>query len=214
MGVGQQKGNMSEAKLQVASEVARIGKPAPHFEMEGVKPNGEFADFKSSDYKGKFLVLLFYPLDFTFVCPTELVAYGNKAEEFKKLNCEVLGVSVDSKFTHLAWMKTDRKAGGIKDLAIPLASDLTHKVSTAYDVLWKTKGYSMRGLFIIDSKGIIRHITKNDDPIGRSVDETLRLVSAIQFTDEHGEVCPAGWTKGAKTINTEKKEEYFSAVNP
>ncbi|KAK2543368.1 Prdx1 [Columba livia] len=155
----------------MSSGKAFIGKPAPDFTATAVMPDGQFKDIKLSDYRGKYVVFFFYPLDFTFVCPTEIIAYSDRADEFKKINCEVIGASVDSHFCHLAW-----------------------------------------GLFIIDEKGILRQITINDLPVGRSVDETLRLVQAFQFTDKHGEVCPAGWKPGSDTIkpDVQKSKEYFA----
>lgn len=192
---------------------AHIGKPAPDFDATAVV-NGEFKQVKLSDYRGKYVVLFFYPLDFTFVCPTEIIAFSEHAEEFRKLGCEVIGASVDSHFSHLAWTNVPRKEGGLGPMNIPLVSDLKHTISKDYGVL-KEDGVAYRGLFIIDGKGILRQITINDLPVGRSVDEILRLVQAFQFTDKHGEVCPAGWRPGSSTIKPSVKEskEYFSANN-
>jgi len=174
--------------------IAAVGKPAPYFDEEAVVGD-EFTRVKLSDYKGKYLVLFFYPLDFTFVCPTEILAFSDRAEEFRKINCEIVGVSVDSKFTHLAWLNTPRKQGGLGGkLHYPLVADLTKKISRDYGVLLEEAGHTLRGLFIINPKGIICQITLNDCPVGRSVDETLRLVQAFQYVDEHGEVCPVNWT--------------------
>ncbi|XP_035686142.1 peroxiredoxin-2-like [Branchiostoma floridae] len=193
---------------------AQISKPAPDFQGTAVV-NGKFEEIKLSDYKGKYLVFFFYPLDFTFVCPTEIIAFNERVEEFRKVNTEVVGVSVDSQFTHLAWINTPRKAGGLGPMNFPLLSDLTHKISRDYGVLLEDVGHTLRGLFIIDDKGILRQITMNDLPVGRSVDETLRLVQAFQYTDQHGEVCPAGWTPGADTIipNPNDKLKYFEKAN-
>jgi len=188
---------------------AFVQKPAPHFEAQAVE-NGEFKTVKLSDYKGKYLVFFFYPLDFTFVCPTEIIAFSDRADEFKAMGCEVLACSVDSHFSHLAWTDTPRNKGGLGAMKIPILSDLTKQVSHDYGVLLEDAGISLRGLFIIDDKGILRQITVNDLPVGRSVDETLRLVQAFQFTDKHGEVCPAGWTPGADTIKPSDAQEYFS----
>jgi len=188
---------------------AFVQKPAPHFEAQAVE-NGEFKTVKLSDYKGKYLVFFFYPLDFTFVCPTEIIAFSDRADEFKAMGCEVLACSVDSHFSHLAWTDTPRNKGGLGTMKIPILSDLTKQVSRDYGVLLEDAGISLRGLFIIDDKGILRQITVNDLPVGRSVDETLRLVQAFQFTDKHGEVCPAGWTPGADTIKPSDAQEYFS----
>uniref|UniRef100_A0A8C5Q418 Peroxiredoxin-2 n=1 Tax=Leptobrachium leishanense TaxID=445787 RepID=A0A8C5Q418_9ANUR len=160
----------------------------------------------------KYLVLFFYPLDFTFVCPTEIIAFSDHVEDFQKINCEVIAVSVDSHFSHLAWTNVPRKDGGLGSMKIPLLSDLKHTIAKDYGVLKEEDGVSFRGLFIIDKKGILRQITINDLPVGRSVEETLRLVQAFQFTDTHGEVCPAGWKPGSSTIkpNVKDSKEYFS----
>jgi len=189
---------------------AMISKPAPDFSGTAVI-NGEFTEIKLSDYQGKYLVFFFYPLDFTFVCPTEILAFNDRVAEFKKIGAEVLACSVDSHFTHLAWMNTPRKEGGLGKLDIPLLSDLTHTISKDYGVYLEDNGHTLRGLFIIDDKGVLRQITMNDLPVGRSVDETLRLVQAFQYTDKHGEVCPAGWKPGADTIipDPTKKMQYF-----
>lgn len=203
----------SEHKLDTVK--ARIGKPAPDFTATTVMPDGSFNEaFKLSDYLGKWVVFFFYPLDFTFVCPTEIIAFSDAAPQFDAINTQVIGASVDSHFTHLAWTKTSRKDGGLGKMNIPLVSDLTKQISADYGVLLEA-GISLRGLFIIDPKGVLRQITMNDLPVGRSVDETLRLVQAFQFTDENGEVCPANWKPGSKTIipDPEKKLDYFSAVN-
>lgn len=190
---------------------AFVQKPAPSFEAEAVLADGQFGKVKLSDYKGKYLVLFFYPLDFTFVCPTEIIAFSDRAEEFRAINCEVLACSVDSHFSHLAWTERPRNKGGIGKMSIPILSDLTKQISRDYGVLLEDAGISLRGLFVIDAKGILRQITVNDLPVGRSVDETLRLVQAFQFTDKHGEVCPAGWKPGSDTIKPSVKEskEYF-----
>uniref|UniRef100_A0A7N4NSY0 Peroxiredoxin-1 n=1 Tax=Sarcophilus harrisii TaxID=9305 RepID=A0A7N4NSY0_SARHA len=163
-------------------------------------------------HPGKYVVLFFYPLDFTFVCPTEIIAFSDRAEEFKKLNCQVIGASVDSHFCHLAWVNTGKKEGGLGAVNIPLLSDPKRTIAQDYGILKADEGISFRGLFIIDDKGILRQITINDLPVGRSVDETLRLVQAFQFTDKHGEVCPAGWKPGSDTIKPDVRgsKEYFS----
>ncbi|XP_068607428.1 peroxiredoxin-2 [Brachionichthys hirsutus] len=190
---------------------AKIGHPAPEFSATAVV-DGQFKDIKLSDYKGKYLVLFFYPLDFTFVCPTEIVAFSDRAEEFRGIGCEVIGCSVDSHFSHLAWTNTPRKQGGLGDMRIPLVADLTKAISKDYGVLKEEDGVAFRGLFVIDDKGILRQITINDLPVGRSVDETLRLVQAFQFTDTNGEVCPANWKPGSNTIvpDVEKSKAFFS----
>jgi len=189
---------------------AQISKPAPDWTGKAVV-DGEFKDLKLSDFKGQYLVFFFYPLDFTFVCPTEIIAFSDRVEEFKKINTEVIAVSVDSVFTHLAWINTPRKEGGLGKMKIPILADLTKQISKDYGVLLEDAGHTLRGLFIIDDKGTLRQITMNDLPVGRSVDETLRLVQAFQYTDKHGEVCPAGWKPGADTIIPDPKEKlsYF-----
>jgi len=189
---------------------ARISKPAPGFTASAVV-KGKFEDIKLSDYIGKYVVLFFYPLDFTFVCPTEIIAFNDRVEEFKKINTEVIAASVDSKFTHLAWIKTPRAQGGLGDMDIPIIADVTRQISRDYGVLLEDEGHTLRGLFIIDGRGILRQITMNDLPVGRSVDETLRLVQAFQYTDDHGEVCPANWTPGQDTMKPDPagKLEYF-----
>jgi peroxiredoxin 2/4 len=159
--------------------------------------------------------LFFYPLDFTFVCPTEITAFSDRYAEFKALNTEVLGVSVDSQFSHLAWIQTDRKSGGLGDLAYPLVADIKKDISAAYNVLDPNEGIALRGLFIIDQDGVVQHSTINNLSVGRSVDETLRTLQAFQYTQAHpDEVCPAGWQPGAKTMNPDpvKSKDFFAAV--
>jgi alkyl hydroperoxide reductase subunit AhpC/dienelactone hydrolase len=193
--------------------LATVGLPAPKFEADALVGH-EFKKISLADFKGKYVVLFFYPLDFTFVCPTEILAFSDRAEEFRKLNCEVVGASVDSLYSHLAWVNTPRKQGGLGGaLHIPLIADLTQAISRDYDVLIEGAGHTLRGLFIINKEGNIVQITKNDPPVGRSVDETLRLVQAFQYVDAHGEVCPVGWTPGAPTMKADPKGslEYFAA---
>lgn len=189
---------------------AQISKPAPPFNGTAVV-GGEFRRISLEDYKGKYLVLFFYPLDFTFVCPTEIIAFNDHLARFRDINTEVLACSVDSEYTHLAWINTPRADGGLGLVEIPILSDLSRQISKDYGVLLENEGYSLRGLFIIDGRGVLRQITMNDLPVGRSVEETLRLVQAFQFTDKHGEVCPAGWTPGGDTIvpNPSGKLRYF-----
>ena len=198
-------------KLQFTK--AMISKPAPEWEATAVV-NGEFTQLSLSSFKGKYLVFFFYPLDFTFVCPTEILAFSERIEEFRKINTEVVACSVDSHFTHLAWINTPRREGGLGKINIPLLSDLTHSIAKDYGVYLEDLGHTLRGLFIIDDRGILRQITMNDLPVGRSVDETLRLVQAFQYTDNHGEVCPAGWKPGQDTIipNPDEKKKYFEKV--
>ncbi|KAH7297100.1 hypothetical protein KP509_26G053500 [Ceratopteris richardii] len=192
-----------------------VGNLAPDFEAEAVFDQ-EFINVKLSDYRGKkYVVLFFYPLDFTFVCPTEITAFSDRYAEFEKLNTEVLGVSIDSVFSHLAWVQTDRKSGGLGDLKYPLVADLTKSISKAYNVLIPDQGIALRGLFIIDKEGIIQHATINNLAIGRSVDETLRTLQAVQYVqDNPDEVCPAGWKPGEKTMkpDTKASKEYFAAI--
>ncbi|KAJ8940804.1 hypothetical protein NQ318_007890 [Aromia moschata] len=198
----------ADHKLQWTKAV--ISKPAPLWESTAVI-NGEFVQLKLSDYLGKYVVFFFYPLDFTFVCPTEILAFSDRIEEFRKINTEVVACSVDSHFTHLAWINAPRKEGGLGKVNFPLLSDLNHSISKDYGVFLEDLGHTLRGLFIIDTKGVLRQITMNDLPVGRSVDETLRLVQAFQYTDQHGEVCPAGWKPGQDTIipNPIEKKKYF-----
>merc|ERR1712168_540154 len=194
----------------MASGDAKIGQDAPNFKSMAVI-NGMHEEFELSNWKGKYIVLFFYPLDFTFVCPTEIIAFSERVEEFRKIGCEVVAASVDSHFSHLAWTQTPRKEGGLGEMKIPLLADLTKQISKDYGVLLEDQGISLRGLFIINPQGIVRQITMNDLPVGRDVDETLRLVQAFQFTDKNGEVCPAGWKPGSATIipNPQDKIMYF-----
>ncbi len=186
-----------------------IGKTAPDFKMDAVL-NGQFKSVSLQDYKGKWLVLYFYPLDFTFVCPTEILAFSDRLGDFTKLNAEVLGVSVDSKFSHLAWTERPRNLGGIQGLKYPLGADLDKQVAAKYGVL-ADGGVALRGLFIIDPDGVVQHATINNLGVGRSVDETLRVLQAFQFVREHGEVCPANWKPGQDSMKPDwqKSKEYF-----
>merc|ERR1712227_483512 len=190
---------------------AQIGKAAPDFDCQALV-NGEFKNVKLSDYREKYVVLFFYPLDFTFVCPTEIIAFSEAASTFAKSNCQVIAASTDSVFSHLAWTNTDRKQGGLGPMKIPILSDTNHKVSKSYGCLKEDEGIAFRGLYIIDKNGILRQITINDLPVGGSVEETLRLVQAFQFVDENGEVCPAGWRPGADSMKADPmgSKEYFS----
>ncbi|GFQ04501.1 2-cys peroxiredoxin bas1-like chloroplastic [Phtheirospermum japonicum] len=198
-----------------ASELPLVGNTAPDFEAEAVFDQ-EFIKVKLSEYIGKkYVILFFYPLDFTFVCPTEITAFSDRYQEFEKLNTEILGVSVDSVFSHLAWVQTDRKSGGLGDLTYPLVSDVTKSISKSYGVLIPDQGIALRGLFIIDKEGVIQHSTINNLGIGRSVDETLRTLQALQYVqDNPDEVCPAGWKPGEKSMKPDPKlsKEYFAAI--
>jgi peroxiredoxin (alkyl hydroperoxide reductase subunit C) len=189
---------------------AFVSAAAPDFSGEAYL-NGEFKKISLSDYKGKKVVLFFYPLDFTFVCPTEIVAFTDKIEEFRKRNTEVVGVSVDSKFTHKAWAETERKDGGIKGVNYPLLSDINKKVAADYGVLLPD-GIALRGLFIINKDGLLKHATINHLDLGRNVDEVLRLLDAVDFSEQHGEVCPANWKKGEKAMKptAESLKQYMS----
>ena len=161
------------------------------------------------------MVLFFYPLDFTFVCPTEITAFSDRYADFSSKNTEVLGVSVDSQFSHLAWIQTPRNQGGLGDINYPLVADLKKEISTAYNVLDEAEGVALRGLFIIDPDGVIMHATINNLPVGRNVDETLRVLQAFQYVQSNpDEVCPANWTPGEKTTKPDPKgsKEYFSAI--
>jgi peroxiredoxin (alkyl hydroperoxide reductase subunit C) len=198
----------------MAEETLRVGLPAPDFTATAVVDQ-EFDTVKLSNYRGKYVVLFFYPLDFTFVCPTEITAFSDRYKEFESLNTEILGVSVDSEFSHLAWIQSDRKSGGVGDLNYPLVSDIKKEISAAYNVLDPEAGIALRGLFLIDKEGIIQHATINNLAFGRNVDETLRTLQAIQYVQAHpDEVCPAGWKPGDKTMNPDpvKSKEFFASV--
>lgn len=173
-----------------------VGKKAPDFKATAVVNGSDFKEVKLSDFQGKYVVMFFYPMDFTFVCPTELHAFQEKLETFKKHNCEVLGVSIDSQFSHLAWLNTPKTEGGIKGVTYPVISDIHKTISRDYDVLIPEAGVALRGTFLIDKSGIVQQQTINSLPLGRSVDEMLRLLEALQYTESHGEVCPANWKKG------------------
>lgn len=189
----------------------QVQSPAPGFKATAVMPNKTFKEGLSlADYKGKWVVLFFYPLDFTFVCPTEITAFSDRVGDFKELGAEVLGCSVDSHFTHLAWMETPRAKGGLGEIKYPLLADLTKKIGEDYGVLLPD-GITLRGLFIIDPDGNLRYQVVHDLGIGRNVDETLRVLAAIQSVDKTGEVCPADWTPGADTMKPDPSgsQEYF-----
>ncbi|XP_022742953.1 2-Cys peroxiredoxin BAS1, chloroplastic [Durio zibethinus] len=201
--------------VKASSDLPLVGNTAPDFEAEAVFDQ-EFIKVKLSEYIGKkYVILFFYPLDFTFVCPTEITAFSDRYEEFEKLNTEILGVSTDSVFSHLAWVQTERKSGGLGDLKYPLISDITKTISKSYGVLIPDQGIALRGLFIIDKEGIIQHSTINNLAIGRSVDETMRTLQALQYVQENpDEVCPAGWKPGEKSMKPDPKlsKEYFAAI--
>ncbi len=191
-----------------------VSKPAPDFKATAVMPDGTFKEVKLEDYKGKYLLLFFYPLDFTFVCPTEIIAFSDKVSEFKNRDTEIMGVSVDSQFSHLAWKNTDRKKGGLGDIQYPLLADIDKKVSRDYGVLAEA-GIAFRGLFLIDKNGIVQHTLVNNLPLGRNVNEALRMVDALRHHEENGEVCPANWQKGDEGMKPGPKESqpYFEKHN-
>jgi peroxiredoxin 2/4 len=177
-----------------------VGRQAPDFSAPAVLASGEIVDkFKFSEQvKGKYAVVFFYPLDFTFVCPSELIAFDHRIEEFKKRNVEVIGVSIDSQFTHNAWRNTPVDKGGIGPVRYTLVADMTHEICRAYDVELPDGSVAYRGSFLIDKSQVVQHQVVNNLPLGRNIDEMIRLVDALQFTEQHGEVCPAGWSKGQK----------------
>jgi peroxiredoxin (alkyl hydroperoxide reductase subunit C) len=187
-----------------------IGKPAPHFKAKAVIKD-QIIDFSLEDYRGQYIVLFFYPLDFTFVCPTELHAFQEKDAEFKHRNAKVVGCSVDSIYAHYAWLSTPKIRGGIEGVEYPIISDLNKKIAESYHVLKEDEGIAYRGLFLIDKQGIIRHQLVNDLPLGRSVDEALRMLDALMFHEENGEVCPANWKRGERTFKPTQDgvSQYF-----
>ena len=189
-----------------------VTKQAPDFTAEAVLKDGSFAKLSLSQFKGKYVLLFFYPLDFTFVCPTEIIAFSERAKEFNDLGVEVIGVSVDSHFSHLAWRNIPRDQGGIGPIQYSLVADLDKQISRNYDVL-VGDAVALRGLFLIDKDGIVRHQVVNDLPLGRSVDEALRMVQALQFFEKNGEVCPADWKEGKRTIKpgVNESKEFFGA---
>lgn len=190
-----------------------VGKKAPDFTASAVMPNNEINDsFNLRNYlNGKIGILFFYPLDFTFVCPSEIIAFDNRLEEFKSRGVEVIGVSVDSKYSHLAWKNTEINKGGIGQVQYPLVADLTKQIARDYDVL-TGEAVALRGTFLIDQEGVVRHQVVNDLPLGRNIDEAIRMVDALKFFQTNGEVCPAGWSKGKKGMkaNTAGVAEYLA----
>jgi peroxiredoxin (alkyl hydroperoxide reductase subunit C) len=176
-----------------------VTKEAPDFTADAVLADNTFGQVDLSSYRGKYVYLLFYPLDFTFVCPSEILAFNKKLDEFKSRNCEVVAISIDSKFTHLAWKNTKVEDGGIGQVQFPMVADLNKKIAADYGILFNDI-VALRGLFLIDPMGKVRHCVINDLPLGRSVDEALRMLDALQFTDTHGEVCPANWKQGDEAM--------------
>ena len=187
-----------------------VGNTAPAWKADAVV-GSDFKALSSDDFKGKWKVLFFYPLDFTFVCPTEIVAYSEAMEQFKALGAEVLACSIDSKFSHLAWTKTSRNEGGIGEVNFPILADTTKKIARDFGVLIEDAGVSLRGLFIIDDNDVVQHATINNLSVGRNPGETLRLLEAYQYTAKHGEVCPAGWTSGSDSMKPDVtgSKEWF-----
>lgn len=178
---------------------AQVQQPAPPFQAKAVI-GSEFQDVALSDYRGQHVYLFFYPVDFTLVCPTEIVAFSERVEEFQRRQVQLLGVSVDSHYTHLAWKNTPRSQGGLGEIAFPLLSDFNKHISRAYGVLLETEGFALRGSFLIDREGIVRQITINPPLIGRSVDEALRVIDAVQYFEKYGEGCPSDWKPGLPGI--------------
>ncbi len=188
-----------------------VNKEAPNFTANAVV-DGAIEELTLSAYRGQYVVLFFYPLDFTFVCPTEIVAFSKKVEEFKKRNAQLIGVSVDSQYTHLAWVNTPRAEGGLGGIDYPLVADLNKQIAKDYDVLLDD-GIALRGLFLIDKDGVVQHQLVNNLPLGRNVDEAIRILDALQFVEENGEVCPANWTPGEKSMkpDPEGSKEFFGS---
>ena len=180
-----------------------VGRQAPDFTAAAVLGDGSIVDefHFASAIKDKYAVVFFYPLDFTFVCPSELIAFDHRLEEFRKRNVEVIGVSIDSQFTHNAWRNTPVNEGGIGQVGYTLVADVKHEICQAYDVEHPEAGVAFRGSFLIDRAGVVRHQVVNDLPLGRNIDEMLRMIDALQFHEEHGEVCPAGWQQGEKGMD-------------
>lgn len=191
-----------------------VGKSAPDFKAKAVVGGKIVNDFSLLHYRGKYVVFFFYPLDFTFVCPTELHAFQERLEEFEKRQAQVIGCSVDSCYSHLAWLNTPKSKGGIEGIDYPLVSDLNKTIARDYDVLMTHEGIAYRGLFLIDKEGIVRHQVVNDLPLGRSVDEALRILDALIFFEKNGEVCPANWQHGKQAFKPsyEGLEKYFATV--
>jgi peroxiredoxin (alkyl hydroperoxide reductase subunit C) len=188
-----------------------VTQKAPDFVATAVMADNSFGEIRLSDYRGKYTVLFFYPLDFTFVCPSEILAFNRKVEEFNKKDCQLIGISVDSHFTHLAWKETEIEKGGIGNIHYPLVSDIKKEIARAYGVL-HDGSVALRGLFLVDKEGVVRHAVVNDLPLGRNVDEALRMLDALRFTEEHGEVCPANWHEGEEAMKptAEGVAEYLA----
>ncbi len=187
-----------------------VGKKAPEFKAKA-SIKDKTSDLSLSDYAGKYVIFFFYPLDFTFVCPTELHAFQDRLKDFEKRNAQVIGCSIDSNFSHAAWLNTPKARGGIQGISYPIVSDIHKSIAKDYQVLKEDDGIAYRGLFLIDRSGIIRHMLVNDLPLGRSVDEVIRLLDALIFHEQYGEVCPANWRAGAKAMKPTEQglAEYF-----
>lgn len=181
-----------------------VGKQAPDFTAKAVVKGEIVNEFKLSNLQGKYVVLFFYPLDFTFVCPTEIHAFQEKLSAFAERNTEVVGVSTDSHFSHLAWLNTPKAVGGIEGVEYPLVADFNKTIARDYDVLVEEAGVALRGLFLIDQKGVVQHSVVNNLPLGRNIDEAVRMVDALQYTEKNGEVCPANWNQGEKAMKATK----------
>ena len=208
--IGQQE---SDARVHYPMVKAKVGKTWPAFSAPAVIEGKTISRIKSSDFNGLWKILFFYPKDFTFVCPSEIIAFNDRRKEFRDLGCELIAASCDTEEVHLAWCRTPRSRGGLGDMDIPILADVTKSMSAEFGVLLEDKGYPLRGLFLVDPDNIIQHITINAAPVGRSVDEALRVLQAFQFNAEHGEVCPANWKPGEATMvgNPDESLAYFQA---
>ncbi len=189
-----------------------VGKKAPDFKAKAVQGQKIIDNFSLENFRGKNIILFFYPLDFTFVCPTELHAFQEKLSEFERRNTQVIGCSIDSCYSHYAWLNTPKSKGGIQGVNYPILSDINKTIARDYDVLLEEEGIAFRGLFLIDKEGIVRHQVINDLPLGRSVDEAIRILDALLFHEQHGEVCPANWQNGQKSMQPTQEglEKYFT----
>ncbi len=191
----------------------QVSRPVPTFEAKAVMPDNTIKeDFKLEDYRGKYVVLFFWPYDFTFVCPTEILEFNKKLSRFEEKNVQVIGCSTDSHHSHLAWKNQEVKLGGIGNIQYPMVADFDKSISFEYGVLLEESGQALRGSFLIDKEGVLQHAVINNLPLGRNIDEMLRMIDALQFSEEHGEVCPAGWTPGDDTMKEEQESllEYFN----
>ncbi len=173
-----------------------VARQAPDFTSTAVMPDGSFAEYKLSDHRGKYVVLFFWPLDFTFVCPSEIIAHNNRVKQLQELNTEIVGISIDSHYTHLAWRNTAIEDGGIGPVQFPIVADIKHEITQAFGIEHPEAGVAMRASFLIDKEGVVQHQVVNNLPLGRNIDEMVRMVDALQFSEQNGEVCPAGWNKG------------------